>query len=100
VVQVPNGESPFFGRIRYGDITHELAFTRSSMIQVLNMIGFEDIRVRPVPPVPETAKGRLRLPLWKLVELFYQTLLFAEVGRARGIVTMDLIAVGHTRRNT
>lgn len=100
VFQVPNGESPFFGRIRYGDFTHELAFTRSSVIQVLNMVGFEEIRVRPVPPAPETAKGMLRLPLWWLVELFYRILLFAEVGRSPTVVTMDLIAVGEIRRQT
>ena len=100
VVQVPNGESPFFGRIRYGDFTHELAFTRSSVTQVLKMIGFEEIQVRPVPPVPESARGMLRLPLWKLVEFFYKILLFAEVGRGRGVVTMDLIAVAQARSGT
>jgi SAM-dependent methyltransferase len=30
IIHVPNGESPFFGSIRYGDLTHELAFTRQS----------------------------------------------------------------------
>ena len=94
VLQVPNGESPFFGRIRYGDFTHELAFTHSSIMQVLQMAGFHNIQVRPVPPVPETALGRLRIPLWKAVETFYRVLLFAEVGRGGGVVTLDLIAVG------
>ncbi|HJR58777.1 MAG TPA: class I SAM-dependent methyltransferase [Vicinamibacterales bacterium] len=94
VLQVPNGESPFFGRIRYGDFTHELAFTRSSITQVLQMAGFHKIQVRPVPPVPETALGRLRIPLWKAVAILYRVLLFAEVGRGGGVITLDLIAVG------
>src|SRR5207249_2866244 len=29
IIHVPNGESPFSGRIRYGDLTHELSFTRT-----------------------------------------------------------------------
>jgi hypothetical protein len=27
IIRVPNGVSPFAGVIRYGDLTHELAFT-------------------------------------------------------------------------
>lgn len=94
ILQVPNAESPFFGRIRYGDFTHELAFSSTSVVQVLNMVGFDHIEVRPVPPVAETPRGRLRMPLWKLVETFYKGLLFAELGRGgQRIVTQDLIAV-------
>ena len=32
--------------------------------------------------------------VWKAVELFYKLLLFAEVGRHPGVVTLDLIAIG------
>jgi cyclopropane fatty-acyl-phospholipid synthase-like methyltransferase len=35
IIHVPNGASPFFGAIRYGDLTHELAFTRTSLSQLL-----------------------------------------------------------------
>jgi len=37
VVQTVNGESPFAGSIRYGDFTHELAFTKKSIAQVLRL---------------------------------------------------------------
>lgn len=35
IIHVPNGASPFFGAIRYGDLIHELAFTRTSLSQLL-----------------------------------------------------------------
>jgi len=40
IIHVPNGESPFFGTIRYGDLTHEMAFTRTSLSQLLLSSGF------------------------------------------------------------
>ena len=44
IVHVPNGESPFHGRIRYGDFTHETIFTRTSLTQVLRASGFAEVR--------------------------------------------------------
>ena len=29
ILHTANAESPFYGRVRYGDITHEQAFTQS-----------------------------------------------------------------------
>ena len=43
LIHVPNGESPFGGRVRYADFTHELAFTRESLSQLLNACGFSQI---------------------------------------------------------
>src|SRR5882762_8863870 len=34
IVHAPNAETPFGARIRYGDFTHELAFTRDSIAQL------------------------------------------------------------------
>jgi 2-polyprenyl-3-methyl-5-hydroxy-6-metoxy-1,4-benzoquinol methylase len=96
VVQVPNGESPFFGRIRYGDFTHELAFCTSSLSQVFNVIGFESHRFRPVRPVFGGMLGPLRALAWRGVETLYGLLLAAEVGTRPPVVTLDILA--HTRR--
>ena len=40
LIHAPNGESPFVGTIRYGDMTHEQAFTRGSLSQLLFSSGF------------------------------------------------------------
>ncbi len=94
IVQVPNAESPFFGRIRYGDFTHELAFTQSSVAQLFNVIGFEDLRMYPTEPVIRGLRSLGRTALWSVVKTFYKVLLFAELGRGQRIFTQGLIAVG------
>ena len=94
IVQVPNAESPFFGRIRYGDFTHEMAFTRSSIAQLFNVLGFEDLRVYPTEPAISGVGSLGRAALWAAVKAFYRVLLYAELGRGQWIFTQGLIAVG------
>lgn len=95
VLQVPNAESPFFGRIRYGDFTHELAFSVSSLEQLLAVCGFESVQCHPTPPLVASLRSAARLPLWWMVQALYHLLLFAELGRGhRRIVTQGIIAVG------
>jgi SAM-dependent methyltransferase len=92
LIQVPNGESPFFGRIRYGDFTHELAFCASSLAQVLSLSGFVDHRFRPVRPIFGGRLRALRALRWRMVEACYRWLLRSEVGSGPVVVTMDLLA--------
>jgi len=94
IIQVPNAESPFFGRIRYGDITHEMAFTTSSLSQLLRVVGFSGIRFFPKSPLIDSAESFVRVILWKIVEVIYKSLIFIEVGRVKMVVTQDIIAVG------
>ena len=90
-IQVPNAESPFGSRIRYGDFTHEIAFTASSIAQLLGVCGYHEV---VVGPVEQSIKGR-RLLLWKLVKCVYKWLLYAEIGPNEYIVTQDLYAIAH-----
>jgi 2-polyprenyl-3-methyl-5-hydroxy-6-metoxy-1,4-benzoquinol methylase len=92
ILQVPNAESPFFGRIRYGDFTHEIAFSASSLVQVLQLTGYHRIRLRSTSPVVRSLPSLVRVGLWKGVEAFYRLLLFAEVGGGGRIVTQGIIA--------
>jgi 2-polyprenyl-3-methyl-5-hydroxy-6-metoxy-1,4-benzoquinol methylase len=94
VIQVPNAESPFFGRIRYGDFTHEIAFSTSSLQQLLQVIGFSKVVTYPVEPAVTNVKSFLRFGLWKAVAAFYRLLLFAELGHGPRVVTQGIIAVG------
>jgi SAM-dependent methyltransferase len=93
VLQVPNAESPFGGRIRYGDITHELAFTSASVSQLLLMAGFSEARTYSVEPVVYGLKTFLRLLAWKGVQALYRLLITIEIGRGSRIVSQNLIAV-------
>lgn len=93
IIQVPNAESPFFGRIRYGDFTHDIAFTSSSLSQLLMVVGFTEVRCYPTEPLIYGVTSLIRFILWKIVEACYKSFLLAEFGRGRKIVTYGIIAV-------
>jgi 2-polyprenyl-3-methyl-5-hydroxy-6-metoxy-1,4-benzoquinol methylase len=91
VARVPNAVSPFGGRIRYGDFTHETWFTAASVRQLAAAAGFESVAVVPCPPVAHGLPSGARVAVWKLVSLLFKTALAAETGSLRGhIVTQNL----------
>lgn len=92
VFQVPNAESPFGNRIRYGDFTHELAFTPSSVSQLSRVLGFSEVKIYPVEPVVFGLKSFIRLILWKLMQWLFRAMITIEVGRGPWIVSQNLIA--------
>ena len=75
-----NAESPFFGRIRYGDMTHEQAFTRTSIGQLLMSSGFRAVECYEDAPVVHGVKSAMRLAVWKLVRVMLRVYLAAETG--------------------
>lgn len=93
ILQVPNAQSPYFGRVRYGDLTHELAFTGSSMRQVLAAAGFSRVSIHPWRPVGISLKTRIRAVAWRLLEPLLKLPIQIESGARETIVTMNLIAV-------
>ncbi len=88
-IQVPNAEALFGARLRYADFTHEIAFTRSSIAQVLRVCRFDEVRVGALPPGFRGWRGLL----WRAVERFYRAMLYAELGKTECILTQDLFAV-------
>lgn len=92
LIQVPNAEPPLGGRIRYGDITHELAFTESSLRQLLRTTGFTRIELHPAGPVLQGPKDLPRHLLWTVVERLYRLMVYAETRRRNVIVTENIIA--------
>jgi len=80
VIHSPNGESPFFGRIRYGDFTHEQAFTRESIAQLLKSTGFADVLCREDAPIPHGIKSGIRWLLWKCIRVVLLSYLAVETG--------------------
>lgn len=95
IIHVPNGESPFFGGIRYGDMTHELAFTRSSLAQLLLASGFAEVRCFEDEPVVHGAKSAVRWLLWRGFRGLLRLYIAAETGDAGGghIFSQNLLAV-------
>lgn len=93
ILQVPNAESPFFGRIRYGDFTHELAFTPSSVAQIGYAVGFDKIQVFPIRPVPIGVRSAIRRFFWFFVEAGLKWLIRLESPGAGSVVTTNLLVV-------
>jgi SAM-dependent methyltransferase len=96
LLHVPNAESPFFGRIRYGDFTHETAFTPSSLEQVLRACGYARIDIYPSEVAATSFRSRVRLVLWRLLAGIYRSMVFVEVGRRPSVVTQNLLALATT----
>lgn len=95
ISQVPNGASPFCSQIRYGDLTHELAFTPESLGHVLRVAGFEAIEFRECGPVAKDARGALRVFAWRLIRQLIKVWNLVETGSAGArVYTRVLLAKG------
>jgi len=81
ITHQPNAESPFGNSIRYGDFTHELAFTRSSISQLFLSSGFSGIKSYEDKPIAHGLKSKTRRVLWDiLVRPLYKFFLIVESG--------------------
>jgi len=80
IIHVPNGESPFFGAVLHADLTHEQAFTRESMAQLLLASGFRKVRCYEDTPVAHGAKSLVRVLLWRLIRAGLRVYVAAETG--------------------
>ena len=94
VIYTPNAEGPFGARYRYGDLTHEIAFTPQSLAQLLRLSRFERIQFRPVEPYVHGLISLARWVTWKTIKTFLRFYLLAETGSYRGyLLTQSMIAV-------
>ena len=80
IIHTPNAESPFFGRIRYGDFTHEQAFTTTSIGQLLLSSGFRSLRSYEDEPIVHGFKSAVRYTLWKAIRGMLRLYIAAETG--------------------
>lgn len=93
IVHVPNAEGIYGMRIRYGDLTHELSFTRQSLQQVFGTIGFSSIECFEDKPSAHGFASGLRRIVWEIGVLPHRMLLAAETGEARFILSQNMLAV-------
>ena len=97
VIHVPNGESPFGNRVRFGDYTHEQAFTRTSLEQLLLASGFTRIETHEDRPIAHGFISTVRAALWRLIRaalLFYIAVETGSLDR-RAVFSQNLLAVAH-----
>ena len=75
-----NAQAPFANATRYGDFTHEIGLTPSSMAQVLTAAGFDVDRVDGIHVCPPSVTGTARRLVWKTCAPFFRLLLKARHG--------------------
>lgn len=80
IVHVPNAEAIFSGTVRYGDLTHEMAFTKSSLNQLASACHFKLIAVQEDVPVVHGLKSLIRNLIWRVGTLGFRLLTLAETG--------------------
>ncbi|MBK20656.1 MAG: methyltransferase [Rhodospirillaceae bacterium] len=95
IIHTANAEGPFYGRVRYGDLTHEQAFTQTSLPQILIASDFSKVSCFEDPPIPGRFGGTIRWLMWKVVKIPALLWLVAESGPAgrHAILTQNLLAV-------
>jgi SAM-dependent methyltransferase len=95
IIHVPNGQSPFFGRIRYGDFTHELAFTQRSLASVLRVGGFSAIESFEDQPIPHGLVSLVRFILWKILRNLLRLYIIIESGERGGdlVFSQNFLAI-------
>lgn len=93
IIQTVNGGSPFHGLIRYGDLTHETAYTPSSLAQAFRAAGFRSMSFHEIVIPVYGLKSSIRHRLWPLVRTIHLASLSIESGGVGGaILTQNLIA--------
>ena len=91
ILHVPNAEGLFGMRIRYGDFTHENAFTIKSLKQILNATGYCNINGYEEKPIIHNLKGFIRRLIWDIGTLKYRLLLMAETGLKSFILSQNIL---------
>lgn len=91
IAQTVNAKNWMWGRLRYGDFTHELAFTQESISQILRAENFSDIKIYSQRPVVHGIFSCVRWLAWMLFEYLIKIVLFIETGTPSAIVTQNLI---------
>lgn len=99
IINTINAESPFFGRILYSDFTHEQAFTRGSISQLLLVSGFARVQCFEGRVIVHGLKSAVRWVLWKFFRAVTRLWMLAEFGTARGtIISQCFLVVAEKER--
>jgi len=95
IIHTPNGESPFGNRMFFWDFTHEMAYTRTSISQLLLSSGFSEVICREDTPIPHGLKSTVRWALWKCFRNALRLYLAAETGAGERecILTQNFLTV-------
>lgn len=93
IFQTPNAESPWGLMLRYGDLTHELAFDPNSLSHALSLAGFNNFEVRGSGPYIHGMRSLVRWVMWRGISAGLRLWNLAETGSAgSGVYTRVFVA--------
>lgn len=95
IIHTPNAESPFGMRMRYWDLTHETAFTHTSISQLLLSSGFAQVNCFEERPIVHGLKSMARCLLWTILRSLLSFYLIVETGdiKHQAIFSQNLLSV-------
>ncbi len=88
---VPNASGLYGMHVRYGDLSHELAFTEQSVHQVFSIVGFQHVMSFEEKPVEHGMVSAVRWLLWSLGSLPAKLMMAAELGGTRFILSQNIL---------
>jgi SAM-dependent methyltransferase len=94
VLHVPNAEGLFGSKIRYADLTHEMAYTSSSLGQLLKYTGFQKYQCFEDKPVIHGLHGFLRRIGWVFFTIPVRVMHGIETGSFTVILSQNMLAIG------
>lgn len=97
ILHVPNGEGLFGMRIRYGDFTHENAFTLKSLKQILTSTGYNNILGYEEKPIVHGFISLIRRLIWDVLTIRYRLLMMAETGLRSFILSQNLMVTAEKK---
>lgn len=93
ILHTPNATSIFSGRMRYGDLTHQLAFTGKSIGQLSSVAGFSGVQCFEAGPFAHGFVSLMRKILWQAVRCLLKLFMTIETGSSDDYFTENIIAV-------
>jgi 2-polyprenyl-3-methyl-5-hydroxy-6-metoxy-1,4-benzoquinol methylase len=90
LMHVPNALGLYGMRVRYADLTHEIAFTPKSVRQMLSTVGFSEVDCYGDPP-----NGRFRRILWEVSILPFKYMFWLEKPGLKPILTQNIFVVAY-----
>ena len=91
IAHMPNAAGLFGMEIRYGDLTHEIAFTPGSARQVFTLIGFQQVQCFEDKPIVHGLFSGLRWLVWELGTLPVRLLRAAEAGGTSFVLSQNML---------
>ncbi len=93
IVHVPNGHGIFAMGVRYGDMTHENAFTSTSIQQLMRTVGFDQITAHEEKPVIHGLNSLIRKIIWEVGTAGTRLLYLAENGSRNILLSANMMVV-------